>query len=76
MSEGTVCPKDFMSCPDDMCRGCGICAVTGSELLSRCAHCSQVYSVDVDCACVDEVFNDEFVHDCGEDTCVCEDKES
>jgi len=64
----SICPKDFKSCPDDLCRGSGTCMRTGSELLELCAVCHHVYSpeYDIDCACEpddeyreDDPFEDE-----------------
>lgn len=52
----TICPSDHRACPDDICRGSGQCAVTGTELLDRCARCGGIYShdYDIDCECEPE----------------------
>ncbi len=36
---GTICPKDFKPCIDDMCRGSDMCALGGGELISKCTAC-------------------------------------
>lgn len=74
----TICPRDGRVCIDDLCRGCGICALTGSELWDQCDRCGGIYSNEfgVECACEpDDDYGDFDEHDCGEDTCVCEDHE-
>ncbi len=49
----TICPKDFRPCPDDLCRGSGVCLENGYELLEMCAICRKAYSrdLDIECAC-------------------------
>lgn len=49
----TICPKDGKSCIDDVCRGSGVCGITGHEMWDQCDRCHGVYSEElgVDCAC-------------------------
>jgi hypothetical protein len=49
----TVCPKDGKGCVDDVCRGSGVCGITGADMWDRCDRCHGVYSREfgVDCAC-------------------------
>jgi hypothetical protein len=49
----TICPKDGKGCIDDMCRGSGVCGITGMEMWDICDRCHGVYSseFDVECAC-------------------------
>lgn len=58
----TICPKDGKPCIDDVCRGCGICAITGTELWDQCPHCHGVYLAEfgVDCCCVDAAMSEDF----------------
>lgn len=48
-----VCPKDGKSCIDDLCRGSGVCGITGQDMWDECPRCHGVYSTEfgVDCAC-------------------------
>jgi hypothetical protein len=72
----TVCPKDGKACIDDMCRGSGVCGITGAEMWDRCSSCHGVYSYElgVECACEpSDDYDDEPEHVCFEDTCVCTD---
>lgn len=50
----TICPKDFTACPDDVCRGSGVCLRTNTELMSRCQRCHAVYGDDIECECEPE----------------------
>lgn len=82
----SICPKDLKPCPDDLCRGSGICAASQGtqELLEQCAVCRQPYCRDrhIDCACERDDYDDDtcqrcggdgLIHDCIEDTCCCAD---
>ena len=49
----TICPKDGKPCIDDVCRGSGVCGITGNDMWEECPHCHGIYSTEfgVDCAC-------------------------
>lgn len=47
----TICPRDGKNCPDDLCRGSGVCVLTGHDMWSRCNMCHAIYSEFVDCDC-------------------------
>lgn len=77
----TICPKDSKPCIDDICRGSGICGMTGLEMWDQCDRCHALYSYEfgVECECDRDYDDDDepFVaHDCGDDACCCDDKES
>ena len=63
----TICPKDGKECVDDLCRGTGVCAITGGEMWDRCSRCHAVYSeefgVDCDCEPCDE-YDEDGPDDC------------
>ena len=48
-----ICPNDGKPCIDDLCRGSGVCALTGTELWDQCHRCHGAYSHDygVECEC-------------------------
>jgi hypothetical protein len=50
---GNICPKEGKSCIDDLCRGSGICGLTGHEMWDQCQKCHGIYSDEwgVECAC-------------------------
>lgn len=58
----TICPKDGKACIDDVCRGSGVCGITGADMWDHCDRCHGVYSqeFDVSCACDrDDSYEDE-----------------
>ena len=50
---GNLCPKDFLPCCDDLCRGGGCIAMDGAELYWSCSGCGAIVSdEDMDnCTC-------------------------
>ena len=57
-----ICPKDGKSCIDDVCRGSGVCGITGMEMWDTCHSCHAVYSHEfgVDCECGREADDDDW----------------
>jgi hypothetical protein len=47
----TICPRDGRNCCDDLCRGSGVCVLTGADMWNRCNMCHAVHSEFVDCDC-------------------------
>lgn len=63
----SICPSDLRPCPDDVCRGSGVCAQRPHmELLEVCSLCHAVYSrdYDIECQCEpDEQLDDDYDED-------------
>jgi hypothetical protein len=41
-----ICPKDFLPCCDDICRGGGCIRLQGMPMYTRCNGCNQPVAID------------------------------
>lgn len=57
-----ICPKDFMVCCDDLCRGSGTCIRTGDDMMEECPRCHQPISreFNIECSCPPEYEDDDY----------------
>lgn len=49
IAHGPLCPKDFMGCCDDICRGSGCIEMDGQEMVYQCPECGEIESFPFDC---------------------------
>lgn len=62
----TICPKDGKGCIDDVCRGSGVCGITGHDMWDECPRCHGIYASEfgVECACEpDDYIEDDPMED-------------
>lgn len=56
----TICPEDCRPCCDDICRGTGVCGISGQSMFDTCNLCHAIYSEEfaIDCECSQHVDDD------------------